>query len=368
MAIEHRRDRLWLLDHQKWLTDQYIEADLLYQKVFQVNTPYRMDEQAARMADRMVANSPSPGNRKRKSKIINAHEEKNIKRMMDALDDLSEQTPPLFESSCDASTVRENNREVRQLVKKLDRDFVFGDFSGSNLGDGSAVLTTEIQGRTFVIPPKCHYFCGDVSQIEDRLKGNRYDIVLMDPPWENKHISRLQKRRKCLEGFASTPSGYATMSNSDLFSTLPVKQLLSESGVVMVWCTNSKRHIQRLTEAMEESWGVTLSAMWFWLKVTRSGEPVCALDVHQNKLPYERLLVGEKIPSDAVKQSDGSVIVSVPSAIHSHKPPLDKVLSDLGMDDKNRRLEIFGRYLQPNWTTYGDQVLKLQEMHYFLKS
>ena len=58
------------------------------------------DEQAARMADKMLANSPpSPGNRKRKSKIINAHEEKNIKRMMDALDDLSEQTPPLFESS-----------------------------------------------------------------------------------------------------------------------------------------------------------------------------------------------------------------------------------------------------------------------------
>ena len=122
-------------------------------------------------------------------------------------------------------------------------------------------------------------------------------------------------------------------------------------------------------KAMEESWGVTLSAVWFWLKVTRSGEPVCALDVHQNKLPYERYLVGEKIPSaDAVKQSDRSVIVSVPSAIHSHKPPLDKVLSDLGMDDKKRRLEIFGRYLQPNWTTYGDQVLKLQEMHYFLKS
>ena len=56
------------------------------------------DEQAARMADRMVANSPSPGNRKRKSKIINAHEEKNIKRMMDVLDDLSERTPALFES------------------------------------------------------------------------------------------------------------------------------------------------------------------------------------------------------------------------------------------------------------------------------
>ena len=66
---------------------------------YENNSLLFQDEQAARMADRMLANSPSPGNRKRKSKIINAHEEKNIKRMMDALDDLSEQTPPLFESS-----------------------------------------------------------------------------------------------------------------------------------------------------------------------------------------------------------------------------------------------------------------------------
>ena len=57
------------------------------------------------MADKMLANLPSQGNRKRKSKIINAHEEKNIKRMMDVLDDLSELTPTLFESLWYDSTI-----------------------------------------------------------------------------------------------------------------------------------------------------------------------------------------------------------------------------------------------------------------------
>ena len=68
---------------------------------YENNSLLFQDEQAARMADRMLANSPSPGDRKRKrkSKIINADEEKNIKRMMDVLDDLSERTPPLFERS-----------------------------------------------------------------------------------------------------------------------------------------------------------------------------------------------------------------------------------------------------------------------------
>ena len=105
------------------------------------------------------------------------------------------------------------------------------------------------------------------------------------------------------------------------------------------------------------------------MKVTRSGEPICPLDIYaQSKLPYERLLVAETNPSQAVTKSDGSIIVSVPSAIHSHKPPLDEILSDLGLGALERRLEIFGRYLLPNWTTYGNQVLKFQEMHYFVKS
>ena len=60
------------------------------------------------------------------------------------------------------------------------------------------------------------------------------------------------------------------------------------------------------------------------------------------------------------------VIISVPSTIHSHKPPLIEVLIELNMIDANSEcLEIFGRYLTPGWTTFGNEALKLQNIHYF---
>ena len=57
------------------------------------------------------------------------------------------------------------------------------------------------------------------------------------------------------------------------------------------------------------------------VKVTLSGVPICTLDIFaQSKLPSESLLVAETNQSPAVTKSDRNVIVSVPSAIHSHKP------------------------------------------------
>ena len=60
------------------------------------------------------------------------------------------------------------------------------------------------------------------------------------------------------------------------------------------------------------------------------------------------------------------VIISVPSAIHSHKPPLIEVFKELNMIDENSEcLEIFGRNLTPGWTTFGNEALKLQNIRYF---
>jgi len=55
------------------------------------------------------------------------------------------------------------------------------------------------------------------------------------------------------------------------------------------------------------------------------------------------------------------VILSVPSSINSHKPPLIDVLSkhfELGLNQKC--LELFARYLVPGFTSFGNEVIKLQ--------
>ena len=111
-------------------------------------------------------------------------------------------------------------------------------------------------------------------------------------------------------------------------------------------------------------------------QITKSGEPVTKLDTSSPKQPFELIFFAATescsanwlrvLKTDEQKQQ--RVIVSVPSAVHSHKPPLDKLLTEMGVLNENSKcLEIFGRYLIPNWTTFGNQCLKFQDLNYFEK-
>lgn len=101
-------------------------------------------------------------------------------------------------------------------------------------------------------------------------------------------------------------------------------------------------------------------------KVTRSGEPVTPLtDAAHGKRPYERILLARRRTQQCnnIEIPDGLVLCSIPSGIHSHKPPLTDTLKGYVPPHPNC-LEIFARSLVPGWTSYGLEVLKLQ--HSFL--
>ncbi len=57
---------------------------------------------------------------------------------------------------------------------------------------------------------------------------------------------------------------------------------------------------------------------------------------------------------------DDLLIISVPSGINSHKPPLNDLLNTV-IDkrfpawDKVKKMETFGRNFQPDWRTIGNQ-------------
>jgi len=87
---------------------------------------------------------------------------------------------------------------------------------------------------------------------------------------------------------------------------------------------------------------------------------------------------------------DGKLVISVPSAVHSHKPPLTgvyfkwKVYYDFAthtaskvkikillkfleiikeyLPNEPKCLEIFARYLLPGWTSWGLEILKFQHL------
>ena len=60
---------------------------------------------------------------------------------------------------------------------------------------------------------------------------------------------------------------------------------------------------------------------------------------------------------------DKKFVVSVPCAIHSFKPPLDRLLQPF-VKGKNC-LEIFARSLQPDTVSWGDQIPLLQHIDLF---
>lgn len=152
------------------------------------------------------------------------------------------------------------------------------------------------------------------------------------------------------------------MMSNDHLADIPIQSLLSDEGILIVWCTNSLSHMKALTEDIFEKWNVKLAAKWFWLKVTKSGEPIINFTEPPAKLPFEQIIIATKATytNELLTKSNRKIIVSIPSAIHSHKPPLEEVVRPYMKGKDGKKLEVFARYLLPGWTSFGWEVLRLQ--------
>ncbi|KAJ9578805.1 hypothetical protein L9F63_004955, partial [Diploptera punctata] len=215
-------------------------------------------------------------------------------------------------------------------------------------------LITQINGENYVIPADCRFFCYDVKEITTKvdLMSAPYDLVLLDPPWWNKYIRR--KRAKCEE------AGYQMLYNEEL-TCIPIPALTLPGSLIAVWCTNSPSHFSSLCDVIFPAWDVEYIAKWFWVKVTRGGDPVCQFSPPPGKQPFEQIVFGCRKGGQRLQPlpEENKLIISVPSAIHSHKPPLRDVLVPY-LPATPQCLELFARYLLPGWTSWGYEVLKLQ--------
>uniref|UniRef100_A0A914ZLT9 Methyltransferase-like protein 4 n=1 Tax=Parascaris univalens TaxID=6257 RepID=A0A914ZLT9_PARUN len=163
--------------------------------------------------------------------------------------------------------------------------------------------------QTFVIPSKSSFIIGDVSLSRHLIaRGMLYDLIVMDPPWTNKSV----KRRK----------PYTTFNECELLE-LRISELLKESGLLAIWVTNNKK-LKGYVDEVIQSFSLVKVATCHWLKVTTSGEPVCAFQPH-HKVPFETFVLACKQSFfDHYSAAIGSnfLLISTPSAIHSRKPPL----------------------------------------------
>ncbi|XP_056289806.1 N(6)-adenine-specific methyltransferase METTL4 [Pseudoliparis swirei] len=216
-----------------------------------------------------------------------------------------------------------------------------------------------LMGEEYVIPPHTAFLLSDVTRIQPLVHyGRRFDLIVMDPPWENKSVKRSRR--------------YSSLPSSQL-KRLPIPTLASPNCLVVTWVTNRPSHLRFVRDELYPHWGVDVVAEWFWVKVTTSGQFVFPLDSHHKK-PYEVLVLGRyRSTADNPTSSSGTsevpvedqrLIVSVPSALHSQKPSLSEVLKP-HVAAGAECLELFARSLQPGWTSWGNEVLKFQHVSYF---
>ncbi|XP_071515387.1 N(6)-adenine-specific methyltransferase METTL4 isoform X3 [Panulirus ornatus] len=377
MSVVYATQKSAILDHESWLMELTKKYKINnhegeptehkrknFQDLFDLRTPFLMDSQAEKIA-KQLEESPAlvmePKRKKRKKDHMPQRKEKeieltHIREMFTVL----RQTPDFklnYQFLPNIDDFRRNNSHIRNLRKR------FMEVTSSILPQldeyhkGDEFGTKMINDNKYLVPPDVHYVCDDVNNILLHTLGFKFDVIVMDPPWQNKYV----RRRTHAHG---RHHGYGMMSVKDILQ-LPVGNLLEDGALLVVWCTNSISQIQEFLEGLNV-WDVKLVATWFWLKVTKAGEPVTPLEgITHGKQPYERVFLAKKCSQGVVSQSipDSLVFCSVPSGIHSHKPPLYELLKKY-VGPHPQCLELFARSLTPGWMCYGMEVLRLQ--HSFL--
>uniref|UniRef100_A0A3B5M267 Methyltransferase 4, N6-adenosine n=1 Tax=Xiphophorus couchianus TaxID=32473 RepID=A0A3B5M267_9TELE len=137
-------------------------------------------------------------------------------------------------------------------------------------------------GEEYIIPPNTAFLLSDFTRIQPLVQCERFDVIVIDPPWENKSVKRSRR--------------YSSLPSSQL-KRLPVPLLGSPGCLVVTWVTNRPSHLRFVRDELYPHWGVEVVAEWFWVKVTTSGEFVFPLD-SPHKKPYEVLVLGRYRPAN----------------------------------------------------------------------
>ncbi|KAG7163223.1 N(6)-adenine-specific methyltransferase METTL4-like [Homarus americanus] len=382
MSVNLATEKSAILDHESWIL-QLINTYKLnlhedksvkckrwnFQDLFDLRTPYMMDGQAEKVANQLerkneVISEPKRKKRKKEHLTQKAEEvECEVRHIQEVFTSLRlmPEFKLKFQFIPNIEDFRSNNCLVRDLRKR------FTEASNTTLPqldeyyDGPHFDTRVVNGSKYVLPPDVRYVCDDVSNLASHTLGAKFDLIVMDPPWQNKYV----RRRTHSHG---SHHGYDMMTVADILH-LPVADLLSDGGLLVIWCTNNNSIVQEFLQGLH-AWGVELVATWYWLKVTKAGDPVTPLEgVSHSKQPYERVFLARKCKQEIVLKNipDCLVFCSVPSGIHSHKPPLHGLVSEF-ITPQPRCLELFARSLTPGWMCYGLEVLRLQHSLLFEES
>jgi len=241
----------------------------------------------------------------------------------------------------------------------------------------------------FIIPPKSSFICSDVIHglkvmqkhyDEGKFKVSDHFNIVLDPPWStNKSV----KRKRC----------YKTDDNHNILQmcqqlNLLIKSLPQQTNIrIAIWATHKEK--QFVLDHILSILNLQCTHIFIWHKITRSGQSV------KLRGGLEYLILASRKPSST--QCLNGILISIPSAIHSHKPPLQQLFERLDSkschgivknklitpvvpiettNDKQEStksellshsinsningLELYARYLNVGFHSIGFECLKLQ--------
>jgi hypothetical protein len=88
-------------------------------------------------------------------------------------------------------TARKSSSTFFNEICQMDPD----KFSGGNNSDRPILV--NIKGNEYLIPNNSEFFCCDISRLINSIPAtNKFDFILMDPPWWNKYVRRRKKHQE----------------------------------------------------------------------------------------------------------------------------------------------------------------------------
>lgn len=257
MSILHKSEAGYFICHRN-LSEEMCGRPY-NRNLFDIRTPFLKDQEAASVAQEMESGVAKKRKRKKNHEVKPLPlEESSVLEFLSELSSFFKPPPSPLDFTV-------NNKPARNMVTKF-LSSVPGlkiqdtNFQMSCVNSSEQIIEKDIDGDTFILPPHSQFYKNDVGYLEILVKSGRtFSLIVMDPSWTNRFVKR--KRH------AGGPNSYQSMDN-DILATLPISKLCTQGTLVVVWCTNSKTHLDYLSNTLLPLWNLTYVATWFWIKVS----------------------------------------------------------------------------------------------------